>query len=395
MAKKRGNGEGTISQRKDGRWEGKLTIGYDPQSGKTKRSTFYGKTRQEVRSKMDDVKVQMKLGSYVQNNKINVGDWLCQWLDVYAQSRIRISTFEKYKSLVQKHIVPSLGKMLISDLRPEHIQRFYNEKLKQGRVDGKGGLSEKTVGEFHLIIHQALDQAIKEGFLSKNVIDAIRKPQFKTYEIQPLSEEEVKKFLETITHHPYYEPLLLECYTGLRRGELLGLRWSDVDLKNNTVSIKQSLIRTKQGLCFSEPKTAKSRRTIPIPQQLSNVLKRYKVKQNESKLVAGSAYQDKGLLFCNPAGSPLDPRSFTKAFKKVLVDANLLKIRFHDMRHTHATLLLLLNEHPKVVQERLGHSTIRMTLDTYSHVIPGMQEKATQKLDRLFSNTDNHQVLEK
>lgn len=381
MAKKRGNGEGTIHQRKDGRWEGKLTIGFDYTKNKPKRQTFYGKTRTEVQKKMDKVKSELTSGKYIANNKIVLAEWLDRWLTTYAKVTVRISTWESYESMCRVHIKPAIGNIPLQELRPEHLQNLYNEKLSNGRIKG-GGLSPKTVGYIHAVIHMALQQAVKEQLVQRNVAELVSKPKQKRYEITPLTIEQLKIFLNFAVGHRFYVPFMLECFTGLRRGELLGLKWQDLDLVKKTVTVKHSLIRTRQGLIFSEPKTAKSRRTIPIPEEIITTLKSHKAKQNEDKLLAGKAYDNKDLVFCNSLGNPIDPRNFTEQFEGLLKQANLPRVRFHDMRHSHATMLLMLNEHPKVVQERLGHSTIAMTLDTYSHILPGMQEKATEKVSQ-------------
>ncbi|MBP2657175.1 MAG: Phage integrase [Firmicutes bacterium] len=389
MAKKvtkRGNGEGTISRRKDGRWEGRLTIDFDHQNGKSIRRTFYGKTRKEVQEKMEKVKAQIVTGTYVSDRKITIGEWLDTWLITYSKPNVRIATWESYETMVRVHIKPSIGNIPLQDLRPEHLQKLYNNKLKSGRIKG-GGLSPKTVGYIHTVLHMALKQATREQLVIRNVAELVNKPKQKKHEITPLTLDELKGFLNAVVEHRFFVPFLLECHTGLRRGELLGLRWQDIDFKQNTLTVKQALIRTRQGLLMSEPKTQKSRRTIPLSDEVMATLKSHKAKQSQVKLLAGKAYENADLVFCNELGHPIDPRNFTKQFARILTNANLPVVRFHDMRHSHATMLLMLNEHPKVVQERLGHSTIAMTLDTYSHILPGMQKQATEKISQALSNT--------
>jgi len=382
---KRGNGEGTISQRNDGRWEGKLTIDYNHQTGKSIRKTFYGKTRKEVQEKMEKVKAQIITGTYVSDRKITVGEWLDTWLITYSKPNVRIATWESYETMIRVHIKPSIGNIPLQDLRPEHLQTLYNDKLKNGRIKG-GGLSPKTVGYIHTVLHMALKQATREQLVIRNVAELVNKPRQKKHEITPLTLDEIKVFLTAVVEHRFFVPFLLECHTGLRRGELLGLRWQDIDFKQNSLTVKQALIRTRQGLLMSEPKTPKSRRTIPLSNEVMATLKSHKAKQSQDKLLAGTAYENADLVFCNALGKPIDPRNFTKQFARILTSAGLPVVRFHDMRHSHATMLLMLNEHPKVVQERLGHSTIAMTLDTYSHILPGMQQQATDKVSQALSN---------
>lgn len=394
MARKRGHGEGTISKRKDGRWEGKISIGHDPVTGKLKRVTFYGKTRQEVAEKLNKALHEYKTGTFIKPNKITVGQWLDRWLEVYAKPKVRLSTWESYETTVRCHIKPTIGNLPLKDLRPEHLQQLYNEKLKSGRVDGKGGLSAKSVGYIHAVMNQALKQAVKEQLVYRNVCEAVNKPKQKRHEIKPLTIEQMNQFLSVAREDKLFPAFLLEWGTGLRRGELLGLKWRDIDLKKGVITVRRSLIRTRQGLIFSEPKTEKSRRTIPIPKEVVAELKAHKARQAQERLLLGQAYQDNDLVFCSAEGRPLDPRSFTRKFERLLEKAGLPRVSFHDMRHSHATMLLLLDEHPKVVQERLGHSTIAMTLDTYSHVVPGLQEKAAAKLSSVLDLKGKKSELE-
>ncbi|TEB08646.1 Transposase [Pelotomaculum schinkii] len=392
-AHKRGHGEGTIYQRPDGRWTAQATIGRDSE-GKPKRVTYYGKTRPEVLEKLDKARAELKAGTFVANTKMSVSQWIATWLETYAKPRVRLSTFESYQALLTQHVTPVIGGIYLKDLRPEHLQKLVNQKLEYGRINKKGGLSARTVRYILALIGQVLKQALKEGLVNRNVADSVSKPKRKQHEIVPLTIDQTNSFLNAARDSRHFPAFLLEWATGLRRGELLGLRWKDVDLKKGAISVRQSLIRTKsQGLTFTEPKTKKSRRTIPIPQEALTELKAHKARQNQEKLLLGGEtidgvyvpnYKDNDLVFCRGDGLPMDPRGFTKAFDLILSKAGLPKVAFHDMRHGHATMLLLLGEHPKVVQERLGHSTITMTLDTYSHILPGLQEKASSKLSTVL-----------
>ena len=378
---KRGNGEGSIRQRKDGRWEGKVTVGIDYKTGKPIRKSFACKTRKEVQEKVDKIKVEKAIGTFVISSKITLGEWLDQWLNVYPKYTVRIGTWESYETYIRVHIKPTLGCIPLQELRPLHLQELYNKKLVSGRVKTGGKLSPKTVGYIHVVLHMALEQAVIEKLVSNNVAKLVKRPKQTKHEITPLTIEEIKIFLAATKSHRFHVPFLVECHTGLRRGELLGLRWKDIDFGNKTLSVNQSLIRTRQqGLIMSEPKTAKSKRTIPIAEEVIDMLKQHKAKQNQNKLIAGSAYNDTGLVFSSELGNPIDPRNFTEQFERMLEQAGLRRVRFHDMRHSHATMLLMQNVQPKIIQERLGHSTIAMTMDTYSHLLPGMQEEATEKV---------------
>lgn len=385
MTKRRGNGEGTIGRRKDGRWEARLIVGIDYESGKPKRAVLYGRTRAEVQHKMQAIQAELRLGSFVDPSNMTVKDWLERWSEYYAKPSVRISTWESYDSMIRRHLVPALGSLPLQGLRPEHLQRLYNEKLRQERLQGGRTLSPKTVAYMHTVLKIALKQAVREQLVIRNVADAVVPPRAARHEITPLSPQEMQQFLHAAQGHRFFLPFLLECVTGLRRGELLGLRWQDVDFDGGAITIRQSLVRTRQGLVVSEPKTPKSRRTIPLPGSVLQRLAWLKQTQAENRRLLGAAYEDGEWVFCNAMGHPVEPHNLTRQFEVLLKRAGLPVVRFHDLRHSHATMLLMLNEHPKVVQERLGHSTVSMTLDTYSHILPGLQEAATKKVGDLLN----------
>ncbi|MBE3581079.1 MAG: site-specific integrase [Thermoanaerobacteraceae bacterium] len=214
----------------------------------------------------------------------------------------------------------------------------------------------------HAVLRQALEQAVREGLVYRNVAEAVSPPRQKRKEIRPLTADELNRFLAAARDDRLFPAFLFEGATGLRRGELLGLKWEDVDLERGTVTVRRSLIRTRQELAFMEPKSEKSRRTIPLPKEVVAGLRTHKKRQAGERLSRGPAYCDHGLVFCTEEGRPLDPRNFVRKFEGLLRTGGPPNVSFHDMRHSHATLLLLLGEHPKVVQERLGHSTITVTL---------------------------------
>ena len=379
--RKRSNGEGTIVPKANGSWEARILI-TDPITGESKIRTRCRKTKAEVKAWLDDIKVKLHTGQYVGEQKMTVREWLNTWLNLYAMKKIRRTTFESYESIIKTHIIPSIGNIRLQSLRKDQIQKFYNDKQENGRADGKGGLSSTTINYMHAILKQALQQAVDDGLVYKNIATSVVKPSKVRFHPQTLNTEQVKKFLQSNKGSKYYSAFLVECYTGLRRGELLGLRWKDIDLEGKLLSVQQGLVRTKNGLSINEPKTTASRRTIPLTDEVVQELKQHRKRQLEERLLTGSSYYDLDLVFSSHIGKPLDPRSFTKRFQEGLRVAGLPEIRFHDMRHTHATILLEMKQNVKVIQERLGHTTIRMTLDTYSHMLPGMQEQATEAGNR-------------
>jgi len=385
MPKRRGNGEGSIYKRPDGTWVGQVSIGYDPATGKLKRKSFYGKTRKEVADKIAQALQELKSGTFVEPTQTTFGDWLDKWLTSYKKSQLKPSTYESYEMLINVHIKPALGKVPLAKLQAHMLQSFYNEKLEKGRADGKGGLSTRMVRYLHAIIRQALQQAVKEGLLARNVADATSPPTVKNKQMRPLTEDELLGFFEAAKEDRLFPAYVLAATTGLRRGELLGLCWDCVDLEHGIITVKRQLLALKDGLTLEETTKSKSgRRSIVLTDDAIRELKAWKKRQAQEKLLLGEAYQDNGLVFCKEDGTPLDPREFTKRFQRLLEKAGLPKVRLHDLRHTHASLLLARGVHPKVVQERLGHSSITITLDLYSHLAPGLQEAAAATLNGLL-----------
>lgn len=331
MAKKRGNNEGSIGRRKDGLWQASIIIGRDPLTGKLKRAFFYAKTHKEAADKLTKALRDKAQGTFVAPHKLTLGEWLDTWLHEYKKPSVRPLTFDSYEALVRCHIKPTLGHIPLQDLRPEHLQRLYNDKRK-------AGLSPRTVRYIHAVIHGALEQAMKSQLLVRNVSEATILPSDVKREMHPLSLDQVRQLLTTIGQDRLFPAIWLELGTGLRRGELLALRWPDVDLEMGLLQVKQSLERVrnheatgddqKTRLLLQEPKTALSRRTIPIPEDIVEELKRHKARQAQEKLLLGHAYQDHGLVFSLPDGKPLEPRNFTRHFDWMLKQAGLPTFAF-------------------------------------------------------------------
>lgn len=409
---KRGHGEGSIYQRPDGRWTAQVTTGKNAE-GKQKRVTYYGKTRKEVQDKLDQARGEIRTGSFVEPTKLTLGEWLNRWLYDYMKPSIRPTTWASYETTVRVHIIPTLGHVQLKKLQAADLQRLYNDKAKNGKVDGSGGLSSRMIHYIHLVVHSALKQALKEGIISRNVSEATKLPKLVYKEKQPFTTAEMRIFLSALKEDRLYMAFLLEFATGLRRGELLALRWQDIDFKKGLLRVRQSLTRaqvddakTKTALIFQEPKTKQSKRDVPIPASILAELKSFKAWQSEKeKLPLGEAYQKNDLVFCTVDGRPMDPRNLlrlhTNTIKKInkkiekeaeeknIKDYKLLpKVSFHDLRHTFATMLLEMNEHPKVVQEILGHTKISITLDIYSHVSNDLKEQAAARLDGLLTEKE-------
>jgi integrase len=281
--------------------------------------------------------------------------------------------------------VPYIGQVKLAKLSPMHIQGAYAEALKSGRKNGKGGLSSRTVLHYHRILSQALKQAVKWQILPRNPADAVEPPRPKHKEMLALDEDQTAILINHANGTALYMPILLAVTTGMRRGEVLALRWSDVDLDSGILSVTRTLEKSRYGgLNFKQPKIQKGRRTISLPALAVDALRQHRVEQAELILRLGAGWNEGGLVCMKDAGDPINPNTLTSGFASFIRKADLPKIRFHDLRHTHATHLLKAGVHPKVAQERLGHATIAVTLDLYSHVMPGMQEDAAMKVDRVL-----------
>ncbi len=386
MAKRRrGNGEGSIIKRKDGRWQASATVGFDYEAGKPRRAYFYGKTRREVQEKLSEALGRVKAGKYVAPSRMTVGEWMDTWLNDYMKPSLRPTTWGSYEMQIRQHIKPALGHLRLVQLQTSHLQRLYNEKLAGGRADGKaGGLSPRSVRYIHTVIHIALEQALKEQHITINPANVVKLPRVTKKEMNTLDIEGISKFLEAARDTRHYAAYLLELATGLRRGELLGLRWQDVDLKAGTLRVTQQYVRTNDGNIFQAPKTNLSRRTVQIPQNVVKEIRAHKAWQAQYRLALGEAYENNDLVFCNEDGRPLDPRSFTRHFGRVLARAGLPKMCFHDLRHTFATLSLQEGVSARAIQEALGHHTAAFTMTTYSHVTDRMKQDASDKIGNLL-----------
>lgn len=372
---------GHIKQRAKGSWSIVIDLGRDV-TGKRKQkwSTVRG-TKKEAQAELSRLLNELNTGEYVEPSRMLVSDYLKRWLKDYAEPSVSPKTAERYAQIISDNIKPVLGNYQLSKLKPLHIQSFYTDCLTSGRKDGKGGLSAQTVLHFHRLLRKAFLQAVKWQLLARNPVDAVEPPRPQRTEMNAINETETALLLEKLTDSPLFTPVLLAVTTGLRRGELLALRWKDINLEEGRLTVNQSLEQTKTGLRFKTPKTERSRRQVPLPGVALDILKDHKRQQNEERLRLGPVYQNNDLVFPRPDGSLMAPDSFSTNFAAFIRRSKLKHIRFHDLRHSHATQLLLQGVHPKIVSERLGHSNIGITLDTYSHVLPGMQEDAVLKID--------------
>jgi len=361
-----------------------LSLGIDPATGKRKQQWISVKgTKKEAEKRLADLLHQLDNGTFIKPGKTTLAEYLERWLQDYAWPNLAPKTAEGYEHIVRKHLIPRLGGMTLTQLKPEHLQRLYSEKLSEG-------LSAQTVRHHHTALHKALQTAVEWGVLSKNAADAVSPPRVQRTEMHTWDEDDITRFLETAKDTPYYALFYTALFTGMRRSELLALRWQDVDLMLGQVYVSRSLYRLRGGsIVFRSTKTAKGRRTIALPPSAILVLKEHYEKQKLERAMLGESLTDDDLVFSHLDGKPLLPDSVTHAWIKLVRRAGLKGIRLHDARHTHASLMLKQGIHPKIVQERLGHSNIAVTLDTYSHVAPGLQEAAAKRFDEAFTTRYN------
>jgi integrase len=372
MAKKRGNGEGSISRRKNGGWMAQYSV-YTAQG--RKRKTLYGRTRQEVATKLAMALSDRESGLVFDDEGLTVGKYLDKWIDSSMRGSVRQSTLVRYEQIVRLHIKPTLGRVALKNLTPAHIQGLYRDRLDSG-------LSPATVQKIHVVLHKALDQAASWSLVPRNPTESVKAPRPAPEEIRPLNREQTKAFLEAARGERFEALYVLAVSTGLRQGELLGLKWGDVDLENGLIRVRRTLTRNKGRLLLDEPKTKRSRRTVRLTETAVQALKGHLAQQIEQMERLGDLYEDQDLIFATQRGTLTNPTNLRRrSFAPLLEKAALPSIRFHDLRHTCATLLLSSNVNPKIVSEMLGHATIAITLDTYSHVLPTMQDSAARALE--------------
>ena len=375
MAKKRANGEGSIRKRKDGRWEGRYTAGHDPATGKTIYKNVLGKTQTEVKEKLkraieDSAKLDMsKVGQYT------VGQWMDVWFENYAKIKVRPSSHQTYRGYIENHIKPNIGSIPLNKLTSLELQKLYKKLLGNGRVERieskkqPKGLSAKTVRNINQIISSALNLAIEQRLILTNPANACALPNLEHREMKTLPVEQLTSFLREAKESGVFEMYYIELATGLRRGELLGLKWSDIDLEHGSLRVQRQIARIDGEIVEGPLKTKNAYRTLPLSADAIDVLKTQKKKGGNSQYV-----------FPSPTGGPISPDSVLHMLHRVLKRAGLPKVRFHDLRHTFATLALQNGVDIKTVSGMLGHFSAGFTLDTYAHVTTAAQKEAANTM---------------
>ncbi|MFC1986393.1 tyrosine-type recombinase/integrase [Chloroflexota bacterium] len=386
--------KGNISKRAKDSWTLVYDLPADSATGKRKQKsqTFKG-TKRDAQRALRDILQSLENGSYVKPNKITLGELLRQWLREYASMNTTERTQESYISIVECHLIPSLGMIPLTELQAQQIQSYYANKLASGRADGKGGLSARSVVYHHRILSKALDYGVRMGLVVRNVANVVKPPRVARVTMNTLSSEEVSRFLDEARETDYLVYFATLLYTGLRRGELLALRWRNLDLDNASLRVVETAYKLGDGrYMIKEPKTAQSRRTVTLPPSMVELFKVYRADQELLRIQLGVSLDSDDFVFIRPDGSPINPNAVTLAFRRITNKAGLKDLRIHDLRHTHASLMLTAGVHPKVVSERLGHANIGITLDIYSHVLPGLQEAAAEKFDIIFDEEENENL---
>jgi integrase len=372
MGKRRGNSEGTITQREDGRWEARVSL---PDG---KRKSFYGKTREEVQKKLKQAIRDVDNGLQLTSNQETLGQYLTNWLEG-VKHQVKTSSFHCYDNSIRIHVVPSLGKHRLAKLTPQHLQNFYTQKLD-------AGLSSTTVRQIHLILHRALKDAMRMGMIQRNVTEMVRPPRKRKVEMKTLDARQAALFVEAANGERLEALFVLAITTGMRQGELLGLRWQDVDIDKGIIHVRQALYITRGVIYLTEPKTVNSRRTIQLAKVAIYALRKYRISYLQEAMAFGPDWNTKyNLVFPTTTGNPIRAAHLVEsAFHRILRNAGLSRIRFHDLRHTAATLMLERGVNPKMVSEILGHSDISITLGIYGHITPRMQQMALDTIDDLY-----------
>ena len=382
MAKRRANGEGNLRKRKDGRWEGRYTAGRDPETGRAICKNVLGKTQAEAKAKLKQAIEEAKGLDAAKAGRYTVGQWIEVWFEHYAKVKVRPSSHQTYRGYIDNHIKPNIGKIPLEKLTSLELQKLYKKLLEKGRVDRlesrnqAKGLSPKTVRNIHHIISSAMKLAQEQKLIASSPAEGCALPRLEHREMQTLPVEQLQSFLRVARDSGVFELYYLELATGLRRGELLGLKWEDIDLERGDLRVRRQIARINGEVVEAPLKTKNAYRTLPLAEDTVSILLEQKEK------VGGSPW-----VFPSPTGGPISPDSVLHMLHRVLKRAGLPKVRFHDLRHTFATLALQNGVDVKTVSGMLGHFSAGFTLDTYAHVTTASQRQAAKTMGSVISGS--------
>jgi integrase len=371
--------KGHIRERSHGHWAIVIDV-RDPETGERKRRwhSFTG-TKREAQVECARLLTEQKAGTAVDPSRTTVAAFLERWLE-HMQSQVSPRSHERYAELCRKNLAPLLGNLKLTKLQPAHISTAYAKALTSGRRDGSGGLSARTVTHMHRVLRQALQQAVQWQMLSRNPADACKPPKIERKPMRTYDLAQTAELLAAMRGTRFFIPVVLGALCGLRRGEIAALRWGQVDLDKGQLAVVQSAEQTRSGVRYKEPKSGRTR-TIALSATVVEELRAHRIRQAQELLRLGLRSTDASFVCAREDGQPLQPLTLTHDWGRKLSKTALPRIRFHDLRHAHATHLLSSGVRPKVASERLGHSKVGITLDLYSHVLPGMQEDAVARVD--------------
>lgn len=385
MPKRNAQGGGNIRKRKDGRWEARYTAGRDPGTGKQVQKSVYGRTQAEVRKKLQQATTAIDERTYIEPAKMTVGNWLDIWLAEYT-GNLKPYSIKTYRARVKNYLKPAFGAVKLTALYTHEIQAFYNRLLKG--ENGKPGLSPKTIKDIHGVLHKALSQAAEVGYIKFNAADACKLPRVEKAEIKPLEEAQMAAFLQAIHGHKHDRLYLVDLFTGMRQGEILGLTWDCINFESGTILIYRQLQKIKGLYQLVTPKNDKTRRITPAPSVMRALHEQRRV-QMEWKLKAGPAWKDSNLVFTDELGGHLVHFTVYKHFKRIVKSIGVPTARFHDLRHSYAVASLQAGDDIKTVQENLGHHTASFTLDVYGHVSERMKQESANRMEQFIKGISN------
>ena len=379
MSKKKTNGEGSIRQREDGRWEGRVTVGLND-SGKQKQKSVYGTTKTEVRQKITAILSELDANDYIPDNRMSVGEWLDMWASSYLVD-IKDTTKKKYETDIRVHLIPALGKIKLQELKAIDVQSFYNQLLRKGKA-------AKSIKNIHGVLHRALEDAVRFELCKKNVANSCKPPSVKKKEMCAIKDEDIKRFENAIAGHPYGSFYYIAMYTGLRESEIIGLTWDCIDFENNTIHVYRQLQRgTRKGEEYSfKPLKNNKSRTFTVITQVMDEFRLVRQRQLIYKMKSRQSWSNpNNLVFTNEVGKHYCAPTVYSNFKKIVTNLGLPETRVHDLRHTYATISIECDCDIKTVSAALGHATTTFTMDVYGHVSKKMDKSAAEKLEKYIA----------
>jgi integrase len=373
--RRRSQGEGSVFRRSDGKWRGVLDLGWT--DGRRTRRWVFGATEREVLAKLAELREAQRRGQNLSARRYTFGQWLEEWLSVKRRQGTRASTLRGYEWLIRQHIRPGLGGIRLDKLTPTDIRHLVERKAESG-------LSAQSVRLMHALIRNALADAEREELVHRNVAKQVRPPVTQREEVRVLTVEDARRLVGVIRGDRFEALWVCALTLGLRKGELLGLRWSDIDFGDATLTVRQALQRVGGHLVLVEPKTARSRRVVPVPPPTLAALCGHRRRQKADQLAAGPAWRDTDLVFATHLGGPLEPRNVNRSWYAIRSRAGLTGFRLHDLRHSCASFMLAAGASPRTVMKTLGHSQIGLTMNTYTHVLPEIERAAIDAAARVI-----------